>query len=259
MDTGTIADGGIIRPPPVNMMIEFRDVLKTYKIKGHRRIILGGVSHRFEPGVNVGILGRNGAGKSTMLRLIGGEEAPDSGRVVRTSRVSWPIGFSGCFHGQLTGRENMRFVSRIYGASIDKVTEFVEEFSELGPYMDMPVKTYSSGMKAKLAFGLSMALEFDYYLIDEVTAVGDASFQAKCRAVFEARKSSATLLVVSHSISTIRRHCDEALVLDQGRLIEFPDIDQAAAYYNQSCQGPAVYQFADRVPDDLFERKVGGV
>lgn len=240
-------------------MIELRDILKTYKIKGRRRVILDGVSHRFEPGVNIGILGRNGAGKSTMLRIIGGEEAPDSGRVIRTSRVSWPIGFSGCFHGQLTGRENMRFVSRIYGAPIRRVAAFVDDFAELGPYMDMPVKTYSSGMKAKLAFGLSMALEFDYYLIDEVTAVGDASFQAKCREVFEARKASAALLVVSHSISTIRKHCDRALVLDQGRLMDFADIDQAAAYYTRSCQGPSIYRFADGIPDGVYERRVEGI
>lgn len=239
----------------VNIVIEFREVSKTYKIKGHRRVILNDISYRFEPGVNIGILGRNGAGKSTMLRLVGGEEAPDSGRVLRTSRVSWPIGFSGCFHGQLTGRENMRFVSRIYGVPIKKVTAFVDDFAELGPYMDMPVKTYSSGMKAKLAFGLSMALEFDYYLIDEVTAVGDAAFQARCHEIFEARKASATLLVVSHSISTIRKHCDRALVLDQGQLIDFSTIDEAVVYYNQSCQGPTIYRFADQVPDGAFERE----
>jgi capsular polysaccharide transport system ATP-binding protein len=227
-------------------MIDLQRVRKTYPIKDQRRIILRGVSHRFEPGVNVGILGRNGAGKSTLLRLIGGEEAPDSGRVLRSSRVSWPIGFSGCFHGQLSGRANLRFVSRIYGASVKKVAAFVDDFAELGPYMDMPVKVYSSGMRAKLAFGLSMALEFDFYLIDEVTAVGDASFQAKCHAVFESRKARSTLLVVSHNIATIRKHCEQALVLDQGELRLFPDLDQAIAYYQKSCQGSTVYQFTDQ-------------
>lgn len=226
-------------------MIELRHVYKTYKIKKQRRIILRDIDYKFEPGVNIGILGRNGAGKSTMIRLIGGEETPDSGEIIRASRVSWPIGFGGCFHGQLTGRENLRFVSRIYGVSINKVTNFVEDFSELGSYMDMPVNTYSSGMKAKLSFGLSMALEFDYYLIDEVTAVGDASFKAKSQAVFDERRSSATLLIVSHSVSTIKRYCDKALVLDEGQLLPFSDIDQAVAYYEEKCKGPIVYHFAE--------------
>jgi capsular polysaccharide transport system ATP-binding protein len=236
-------------------MIELRKVRKTYHIKERRRVILDGVSHCFVPGVNTGILGRNGAGKSTLLRLIGGEEAPDSGRIIRTSRISWPIGFSGCFHGQLTGRENLRFVSRIYGVPIKQVTAFVEEFSELGPYMDMPVRVYSSGMRAKLAFGLSMALEFDFYLIDELTAVGDASFQDKCRAVFNARKARSTLLVVSHNIETIRQHCDRALVLDQGTLIPFEELDRAIEYYQQSCKGSPIYQFTDQTPPTSNARK----
>jgi capsular polysaccharide transport system ATP-binding protein len=236
-------------------MIELRQVRKTYHIQDRRRIILDGVSHCFVPGVNTGILGRNGAGKSTLLRLIGGEEPPDSGRVIRTSRVSWPIGFGGCFHGRLTGRENMRFVSRIYGVPIKKVTAFVEDFAELGPYMDMPVQIYSSGMRAKLAFGLSMALEFDFYLIDEAPAVGDASFRAKSQAVFEARKARSTLLVVSHSVETIRVHCDRAMVLDQGTLIPFENMDEAFEYYTQSCQGPSIYQFIDRTPRVPARRK----
>lgn len=227
-------------------MIELRHVYKTYKIKNQRRIILSDIDYCFEPGVNIGILGRNGAGKSTMIRLIGGEESPDRGEIIRSSRVSWPIGFGCCFHGQLTGHENLRFVCRIYGVPINKVSRYVEEFSELGDYMDMPVNTYSSGMKAKLSFGLSMALDFDYYLIDEVTAVGDASFKAKSQAVFDGRRSSATLLIVSHSVSTIKRYCDKALVLDEGTLVPFSTIDQAVAYYEEKCKAPIVYHFAEK-------------
>lgn len=223
-------------------MIELRHVYKTYKIKNRRRIILRDVNYSFEPGVNVGILGRNGTGKSTLIRLLGGEESPDDGQVIRSSRVSWPIGFSGCFHGSLTGRENLRFVSRIYGASIKNVTEFVEDFADLGPYMDMPINVYSSGMKSKLSFGLSMALEFDYYLIDEVTAVGDASFKAKSQAVFNQRRSRATLLVVSHSVGTIKAYCDRALVLDDGKLLDFDGIDQAVTYYETQCNSPTVFR-----------------
>lgn len=241
-------------------MIELRKVYKTYKINKQRRIILRDLNYCFEPGVNVGILGRNGAGKSTMIRIIGGAEPPDSGEVLRSGCISWPIGFGGCFHGQLTGRENMRFVSRIYGASIKKITDFVEDFSELGAYMDMPINTYSSGMKAKLSFGLSMALEFDYYLIDEATAVGDASFRDKSQAVFDERRAKATLLVVSHSVGTIKRYCEKALVLDEGVLWTFPDIDQAVAYYEEKCKGPIIYHFAEESfrSKSVVTKKVAG-
>ena len=182
-------------------MIRLRNVTKTYRMKAGRRLIIDDLSVDFVPGVNVGILGRNGAGKSTLMRIIGGAITPDRGTVERTSRVSWPIGFSGCFHGSLTGRENLRFVCRIYKADIQQVTSFVEDFTELEDYLDMPVKTYSSGMAAKLAFGLSMAIGFDFYLIDELTAVGDASFRQKSQRVFLERKSTSTLLVVSHQIA----------------------------------------------------------
>ena len=153
-------------------MIELSHIHKTYPLKnGERNVVLNDVNLKIEEGRSIAILGLNGAGKSTLMRIIGGAEAPDSGKVIRTSKVSWPIGFSGCFHGSLTGRENLRFVSRIYGADIKAVTEYVEDFAELGKYLDMPVKTYSSGMKSKLAFGLSMAIQFDFYLIDEAFSV----------------------------------------------------------------------------------------
>ena len=160
-------------------MIALEHVYKSYPLKEGRNLVLNDVNLRMEEGKNIAILGLNGAGKSTLIRIIGGAEAPDRGRVIRTSRVSWPIGFAGCFHGSLSGRENLRFVSRIYGADIRKVTEYVENFAELGPYLDMPVKTYSSGMRSKLAFGLSMAIQFDFYLIDEAFSVGDAPFRKK--------------------------------------------------------------------------------
>ena len=155
-------------------MIALHNIAKSYPLPRGKKVVLDDVNITFRPGENMGILGLNGAGKSTLMRIIGGAELPDSGKVVRKSRVSWPIGFAGGFHGSLTGRENLRFTSRIYGSDIRKVTEFVEDFSELGPYMDMPVRTYSSGMKSKLAFGLSMAIGFDFYLIDEAYSVGDA-------------------------------------------------------------------------------------
>ena len=186
-------------------MIRLVDVCKRYRVGQNIRIILDHLNAEFIPGVNMGILGRNGTGKSTLVKIIGGSILPDTGHVERTSRISWPIGFSGCFNNKLSGRANLRFVSRIYGADIEEVTKFVEDFSELGQYMDMPIKNYSSGMSAKLAFGLSMAIGFDYYLIDEVSAVGDASFRKKCNTVFNQRKEKATLIVVSHNIATIKK------------------------------------------------------
>ena len=216
-------------------MIALHNIAKSYPLPRGKKVVLDDVNITFRPGENMGILGLNGAGKSTLMRIIGGAELPDSGKVVRKSRVSWPIGFAGGFHGSLTGRENLRFTSRIYGSDIRKVTEFVEDFSELGPYMDMPVRTYTSGMKSKLAFGLSMAIGFDFYLIDEAYSVGDAAFQAKGERVFQERKASSTLIVVSHSVSTIRKNCDNAAVLFGGKLMCFANLEVALTRYQEIC------------------------
>ncbi len=219
-------------------MIELDHISKRYRMgNGHWKTVLNDISYTFHEGTSMGILGLNGAGKSTLLRLICGSEAPDSGTVRRTSRVSWPIGFSGGFHGSLTGRENMRFTCRIYGADIKKVSDFVEDFSELGPYMDMPISTYSSGMKSKLAFGLSMAIGFDFYLIDEGYAVGDASFRKKAECLFAERRKSSTLLVIAHSTSVIKKNCDNAAILKDGKLQLFPSLDVALTAYKGICNG----------------------
>lgn len=219
-------------------MIELDHISKRYRMgNGRWKTVLNDISYTFYEGTSMGILGLNGAGKSTLLRLICGSEAPDSGAVRRTSRVSWPIGFSGGFHGSLTGRENMRFTCRIYGADIKKVSDFVEDFSELGPYMDMPISTYSSGMKSKLAFGLSMAIGFDFYLIDEGYAVGDASFREKAQRLFAERRKSSTLLVIAHSTSVIKKNCDNAAILKDGKLQLFPSLDVALTAYKGMCNG----------------------
>ena len=230
-------------------MIKLENISKAYKLKNGRNHVLKDLSYIFKPGLNVGILGRNGAGKSTLLRIIGGTELPDSGRVIRESNISWPIGLAHGFHGALTGRENLRFISRIYGANIKKVTAFVEEFTALGSYLDMPLSTYSSGMGAKLAFGLSMAIDFDFYLVDEVTAVGDVSFRERCQKAFEERKATSTLIVVSHSLNTIKSHCDIALVLDNGQLHPYTSIDEAAVHYDRICKNAACLPF-DPVPQN---------
>ena len=214
-------------------MIQLSNVFKFYKTQQHIKVVLDHVSTVFESGWSYGLLGVNGAGKSTTMRLLAGTELPNSGKVRRSVRVSWPLGFAGGFHPLMTGRDNLRFVARIYGQNVRKVSDFVEDFSELGDYLEAPVKTYSSGMMARLAFGLSMAIEFDCYLIDEVTAVGDARFQRRCQEAFGYRRKNADLIVVSHSIETIKSYCDRGGVLVDGRLIMFASVDQAIEMYNR--------------------------
>ena len=216
-------------------MISLVNVNRSYRVGTEINHVLKDISIDFKEGCSTAVLGLNGAGKSTLLRIIGGAERPDSGKVIRDAKVSWPVGFAGCFHGSLTGRENLRFVSRIYGADIKKVSSYVEEFSELGPYMDMPFKTYSSGMRAKLAFGLSMAIGFDFYLIDEAFSVGDAAFRLKAQQEIAKRIKIATLIFVSHSIAAVKTFCQAGAVLNNGELTYFADINEAIKFYTEIC------------------------
>jgi len=185
-------------------MIQLNNVFKYYRSHGHTKVVLDHINTHFTAGRSYGILGVNGAGKSTMMRLIAGTELPNSGRVRRNVRVSWPLGFSGGMHPKMTGRENVKFVARVYGQNMRKTIDFVEDFAEIGAYIDVPIMTYSSGMLARLAFGLSMAIEFECYLIDEVTAVGDARFAARCQIEFEKRKKNSDIIMISHNMGTIR-------------------------------------------------------
>jgi capsular polysaccharide transport system ATP-binding protein len=214
-------------------MIQLENVSKAYRTKDTRKVVLNDVSTEFLIGRNIGILGVNGAGKSTLLRMLAGSELPDSGHVRRRSRVSFPLAFSGTVHPSLSGRENVAFIARVYGADVRRVIEYVYEFSELGPYFDMPTRTYSSGMQAKLAFGLCLAIEFDFYLIDETTAVGDARFQARCRAAFEDRMKDSSIVMVSHSFETIRSYCNTGALLNNGKLEIFDNLDEAIVAYRK--------------------------
>ena len=214
-------------------MIRFDQVLKFYKIRGHRKTVLNYVSVNFEPGYSYGILGVNGAGKSTFMRLIAGAELPNSGRIQRSVRVSWPLGFAGGLHPGLTGKENVQFIARTYGENPHEVVDFVEDFAEIGPYINAQVKTYSSGMIARVAFGLSMAISFDCYLIDEVMGVGDARFQAKCRAQFDRRKEFSDVIMISHDPLTIRQYCERGVVLADGQLHFFNQVDDAIDLYRR--------------------------
>lgn len=216
-------------------MIKLVNVTKQYRVRNGVHTVFRDVNLEIAPGEKIGILGRNGAGKSTMIRLLSGAELPTRGRVVRRMSVSWPLAFGGAFQGSLTGKDNVRFICRVYGKDPAAVMPMVEEFAELGRFLREPVKTYSSGMRARLAFAISLAIEFDCFLIDEVISVGDARFHEKCQTeLFEKRKGRA-MVIVSHEAHNIREHCDRACVLHAGTLHPFPDVDTAYQFYNENC------------------------
>lgn len=208
-------------------MIRLEKVSKRFKYKGKTHHVVRDATLTIQRGRSVALIGRNGAGKSTLLKIIAGTMKPDRGRVIKAASVSWPLGFSGSFHGSLTGEQNVRFVARIYGKSTDELVAYVEDFAELGEHFYRPVGTYSSGMKARLAFGVSMGISFDYYLIDEVTAVGDANFKKKCRRVFRDRLQASDIIMVSHSPGTLRQFCKSGILLESGKLAYYEDIEEA--------------------------------
>lgn len=223
-------------------MLAFDRVTKSYKLKGIHKVILDNMSFTFPDDKNIAIMGENGVGKSTMMRLLAGTEPPDQGHIYRTQKVSWPLGFAGGFNGSMTGLENIRFVSRIYGQDTDRIIEYVMEFSELGSSLRLPIKTYSSGMKARLAFGLSMAIDFQVYLIDEITAVGDESFRKKSRAVFQDKLTDSQIIMISHAPNTIKEYCDCGLLLENGQVIYYPTVEELLEAYKESNKGRQVRQ-----------------
>lgn len=212
-------------------MIRFRDVSKSYATPSGRKTLFRGLTLDLPEGAKVALIGRNGAGKSTLIGMIAGTVKLSGGEIRTDGTVSWPMGFAGSFANDLTGRQNTRFVARIYGADSDALTAYVRDFSELGPFMDMPVRSYSAGMRARLAFGLSMGLSFDWYLVDEITAVGDAQFRKKSLAVFQERLCNAGMIMVSHSVQTLRDYCTSALLIEGGRAEYYPCLEDAIATY----------------------------
>jgi capsular polysaccharide transport system ATP-binding protein len=212
-------------------MIQLDRVTKQYPTRSGRRLVLNDVSLIFEAGKSYGILGINGAGKSTLIRLMAGSIFPNRGHIRRTVRVSWPLGFSGAVHSQMTGRENVEFICRVYGQSYRTALEFVADYAALGDYRDRPVATYSSGMRARLSFGISMAVDFDCYLIDEGTAVGDARFQERCFEVFQSRRRYSDVIMVSHSFGTVRKYCTTGAILNNGKLTLYDSLDEAIERY----------------------------
>ena len=212
-------------------MIVCQDVHKRYR-SGHKvKTVLRGVNFTINPQDRIGLLGRNGAGKTTLIKLIGGVEMPTSGKVVRSMRCSWPLGFNGGFQGSMTGYDNARFIARIYNKPYNEMRDFIEEFTELGRQLRMPVKTYSSGMRARLAFALTLAIEFECYLIDEVIMVGDRNFQQKCQAEFFEKRQDRALLLASHSADFIERYCNRAIILHDGIATVHEDVQEALRVY----------------------------
>ncbi|WP_042955931.1 ABC transporter ATP-binding protein [Pseudomonas sp. G5(2012)] len=216
-------------------MFELRNVTKSYLTPKGRRHIFRDLSFKIPAGKNIGLIGRNGAGKSTLMRLLGGADVPDSGTVATDKSISWPVGLAGGFQGSMTGRENIKFVCRVYGAvgeAMRKKVAYVEDFAEIGNWIDEPVKTYSSGMRSRVAFGLSMAFDFDYYLIDEVMSVGDAHFKRKCSDVFEEKLQKSKVVLVSHSMGDIKKLCDVVLLVRNGGVQIYDDVDEGIMAYN---------------------------
>lgn len=212
-------------------MIQLQNLCKTFLLKGRRKIVADDITATFPSGTSVALLGRNGAGKSTLLRMIAGTMSADSGRIVSTGSISWPVGFAGSFHGDLTGLQNVRFIGRIYGVDTDDLVESVRDFSELGQHFDLPVRSYSSGMRSRLAFGVSMGIDFDTYLVDEVTSVGDASFKAKSISIFTERMRNRGAIVVNHNPEAMRKMCDHGAVLENGRMTYYHDLEEAIEHH----------------------------
>jgi capsular polysaccharide transport system ATP-binding protein len=219
-------------------MIRLEHLTKVYYVDGTRKVVADGINAVFPSGVAVALLGRNGAGKSSLLRMIAGTMDPTSGRVMSDGTISWPVGFAGSFHGDLTGAQNTRFIARVYGVDTDALTEFVADFAELGQHFHLPFRTYSAGMRSRLAFGVSMGIRFDTYLVDEVTSVGDAIFQRKSSEVFLRRIGESGAIFVTHAMPLVRKLCTMGAVLENGRLTWYDDVEEAIAHHERNMAAP---------------------
>jgi capsular polysaccharide transport system ATP-binding protein len=214
-------------------MIRFDNVSKSYHIRNFHKQVLTNVSFTIERGESIGICGANGAGKSTMMRMLAGVEYPTGGTVTRTMNTSWPIGLGSCFAGGLTGADNARFIARVYDRDEDELIDFVEEFARLGPYLHQPVQTYSAGMNARLAFGISLAINFECYLVDEVTGAGDERFRARCEEELIKRRDTATLIMISHEPATLMQYCRRGAVVFGGMVVFYDTMEEATEVHHR--------------------------
>lgn len=215
-------------------MIHVNDISKDYTSEiTHSRIrVLSNISFTVKRGEKVAVLGRNGAGKSTLIRLVSGIELPTEGTIERLMSVSWPVGLIGGVGSNMTGNDNIRFIARLYDRPFKDVRDFVEDFAQLGKFLSEPVRTYSAGMRSRLTFGLSLAIDFDCFLVDEVIAAGDQRFQRRSQEEMFEKRADRALLLASHVPEIIRAHCSRAIVLHRGRAKVFDDLELAIAIYN---------------------------
>lgn len=208
-------------------MIWIKNLSKSFWVPGGQKVIADDVTITIPTGATVALLGRNGAGKSSLLEMIAGTLRPDSGSITSDGTISWPVGFGGSFNQDLTGAQNTLFLARVYGVDTDALVEFVEDFAELGPHFHMPIRNYSAGMRSRLGFGISMGIRFDTYLVDEVTSVGDAAFKTKSAAVFNARMAESGAIFVSHAMAQVKELCQSAIVIENGAMSYHDDINEA--------------------------------
>lgn len=216
-------------------MIRIENLTKSFPVKGSRHYVLKNVNIEFPEDANIGIIGPNGAGKSTFLRILGGIDYPDTGRIVSNKSFSWPLGLKGGFVRHMSGRENCRMICNIYGMrrrEIKKILQEIEALADIGKYFYEPVKYYSSGMSGRLGFALSMSFNFDYFLIDEITSVGDANFKARAKEALEKKARASRVIMVSHSMGDIKKFCDKAVLIKAGQITVFDDINEGIAAYN---------------------------
>jgi capsular polysaccharide transport system ATP-binding protein len=215
-------------------MIRFENLTKSFEVNGQRKIVIDNLTLTVQTGRSLALLGRNGAGKSTLMSMIAGNMRPDSGNILTDGTISWPIGQAGSIHPNMTGAQNTRFIARVYGIDTAELVDFVRDFAQIGPHFFMPVRTYSAGMRARLTFGLSMGIKFDTYLIDEVTAAGDAAFRARSAALFHERMSTSDAIMVNHNLNELKEFCDAALILEHGKLSYFEDLDEAIEIHKRN-------------------------
>lgn len=214
-------------------MIVFRNVAKSYHIRKFEKQVFTNLNFAIERGDSIGICGANGAGKSTLMRLIAGVEQPTGGTIERSMTTSWPIGYASCFQSSLTGADNARFIARIYGQSEDELLAFVEDFAQLGPYLYQPIHTYSAGMTARLAFGASLAINFECYLVDEVTGAGDERFRVRCEEALLHRRDNASLIMISHDPGTLRQYCRRGAVVYGGTVAFYDTMEEASEVHHR--------------------------
>ena len=220
-------------------MIKLDNLTKFYPLSnGDKHFVFREFTFTFPDDCSIGLIGRNGAGKSTLMRLLSGADIPNAGKVITDKKISWPVGLAGGFQHALSARDNVKFIARVYGyrgEALEEKVRYIEEFAEIGKYFDEPMNTYSSGMRSRIGFGLSMAFDFDYYLIDEAGAVGDAKFKQKSDAIYKEKLSNSKVIMVSHDMSEIEQWCDKVILVNCGTATVYADVKEGIEMYKRIC------------------------